>query len=131
MKNRILILVAVVLISFQGNSQSNTQAYLGIKEGGEWLWVTKSNGTQQYEYQGGAFKSVNNVKVDKNIPTTLLIFSLKVLAGNRIKLGIGFTLTGATPLIFLERKQKLWFCKMLDWMVLIRTTKCRIGELMF
>ena len=65
MKNRILILVAVVLISFQGNSQSNTQAYLGIKEGGEWLWVTKSNGTQQYEYQGGAFKSVNNVKVDE------------------------------------------------------------------
>ena len=42
----------------------------------------------------------------KNIPTILLIFSLKDRAGNRIKLGIGFTSTGAMPLIFLERKQK-------------------------
>ena len=25
-----------------------TQAYIGLKEGGEWKWVTKNNGTKQW-----------------------------------------------------------------------------------
>ncbi|WP_372772667.1 DUF4861 family protein [Mangrovibacterium sp.] len=42
-----------------------TQAYLGIKEGGEWKWVTKSNGNEQWEYQGGVFKSVSSLHVSE------------------------------------------------------------------
>jgi hypothetical protein len=44
---------------------SKTQAYLGVKEGGEWFWVTKSNGNEQWEYQGGEFKPVSALKVDE------------------------------------------------------------------
>lgn len=42
-----------------------TQAYLGLKEGGEWVWVTKSSGKEQWEYQGGKFKSVDQIIVDE------------------------------------------------------------------
>ncbi|WP_297088202.1 DUF4861 family protein [uncultured Draconibacterium sp.] len=42
-----------------------TQAYIGLKEGGEWKWVTKNNGNEQYEYQGGSFKSVSQLNVDE------------------------------------------------------------------
>jgi len=42
-----------------------TQAYLGLKEGGQWKWVTKSNGNEQWEYQGGKFKSVKKLTVDE------------------------------------------------------------------
>lgn len=42
-----------------------TQAYIGLAEGGEWKWVTKSNGNEQWEYQGGEFKSVSALKVDE------------------------------------------------------------------
>eukprot|EP00824_Muranothrix_gubernata_P015359 TRINITY_DN31933_c0_g1_i1.p1 TRINITY_DN31933_c0_g1~~TRINITY_DN31933_c0_g1_i1.p1 ORF type:complete len:357 (+),score=38.90 TRINITY_DN31933_c0_g1_i1:91-1161(+) len=42
-----------------------TQAYIGLKEGGEWKWVTKNNGTEQWEYQGGVFKSVSDLVVDE------------------------------------------------------------------
>jgi len=42
-----------------------TQAYIGLKEGGEWLWVTKSNGNEQWEYQGGQFKPVEKLTVDE------------------------------------------------------------------
>jgi hypothetical protein len=57
-----LILLAA---SFTGFTQNKTQAYLGLKEGGEWKWVTKTNGKQQYEYQGGVFKPLKNLKVDE------------------------------------------------------------------
>lgn len=50
---------------FSGFAQQKTQAYLGLKEGGEWKWVTKANGNQQYEYQGGVFKPVKSLKVDE------------------------------------------------------------------
>ena len=42
-----------------------TQAEITVKEGGEWLWVTKRNGNQQYEYRGGKWKHVNSIHVDK------------------------------------------------------------------
>ncbi len=45
--------------------KAKTQAELSIKEGGEWVWVTKKNGNQQYEYQGGNWKHVNSLWVDK------------------------------------------------------------------
>lgn len=47
----------------QPGSGWKTQAFLGVKEGGEWVWVTKSNGNQQFEYQGGSFKPVAELKV--------------------------------------------------------------------
>ncbi|QGY47947.1 DUF4861 domain-containing protein [Maribellus comscasis] len=69
MKNLILSFLLLLAISVHVNSQNsknfNTQAYLGIKEGGEWVWVTKSSGKQQYEYQGGKFKAVTELTVDE------------------------------------------------------------------
>jgi len=62
-------LIALLLIAFFYNSsltaQQKTQAYLGLKEGGEWKWVTKANGNEQYEYQGGVFKPVKSLIVDE------------------------------------------------------------------
>lgn len=40
-----------------------TQAVLSIKEGGEWKWITKKNGKDQYEYQGGNYVNVDYLKV--------------------------------------------------------------------
>ena len=45
--------------------KAKTQAELSVKEGGEWVWLTKKNGNQQYEYQGGNWKQVNSLRVDK------------------------------------------------------------------
>lgn len=42
-----------------------TQAFIGSKEGGEWKWVTKSNGNEQWEYQGGVFKPVSELAVSE------------------------------------------------------------------
>lgn len=66
-------ILAIVVILFalasctnsKNGSNNKTQAYLGLKEGGKWVWVTKSNGNEQYEYQGGVFKSVDKLKVDE------------------------------------------------------------------
>ncbi len=58
-------LLVLILFPLAGIAQNKTQAVLGLKEGGEWEWVTKSNGTEQYEYKGGAFKPVTSLKVDK------------------------------------------------------------------
>lgn len=44
--------------------EQKTQAYLGVKKGGEWVWVTKNNGKQQYEYRGGAFHPIGELMVD-------------------------------------------------------------------
>lgn len=69
MKNLILLISIFTVLNFNSNGQSSknkkTQAYLGVKEGGEWHWVTKKNGNQQYEYQGGAFKPVKELTVDE------------------------------------------------------------------
>lgn len=43
--------------------QPLTQAEISIKEGGEWVWVTKENGNEQYEYQGGTWKNVSEFAV--------------------------------------------------------------------
>jgi hypothetical protein len=40
-----------------------TYAELSVKEGGQWEYVTKKNGTQQYEYMGGKFKNIESLKV--------------------------------------------------------------------
>ncbi|WP_423127712.1 DUF4861 family protein [Gaoshiqia sp. Z1-71] len=42
-----------------------TQAEISVKENGEWVWVTKSNGNEQFEYQGGNWKNVSSVWVDE------------------------------------------------------------------
>lgn len=77
MKNLIYIIAMVALMAAactqQKTKQSETtapaeqktQAYLGLKEGGEWVWVTKSSGKEQWEYQGGEFKSVESLKMDE------------------------------------------------------------------
>ena len=41
-----------------------THAEISIKEGGEWKWVTKRNGNEQYEYEGGDWKKVESLWVD-------------------------------------------------------------------
>ena len=68
MTTKVLILVFIILFisgAFKNSGkQQKTQAFLGIKQGGEWVWVTKNNGKQQYEYQGGEFKPVTELKVD-------------------------------------------------------------------
>ncbi len=70
MKN-LLLPTFVILFAMASCTQtertkkSKTQAYLGLKEGGKWVWVTKSNGIEQYEYQGGEFKSVPSLTVDE------------------------------------------------------------------
>lgn len=70
MKKQLLILISCIfyLTTFQVSSQNSkqkTQAYLGKKEGGQWVWVTKSNGNKQWEYQGGEFIPVTNMRVDE------------------------------------------------------------------
>ncbi len=42
-----------------------TQAELSIREGGSWKMITKADGKQQYEYEGGQFKNVLYLKVPK------------------------------------------------------------------
>lgn len=42
-----------------------TQAMISVKKGGEWIWVTKSSGKQQYEYRGGTWEDVKELKVPK------------------------------------------------------------------
>lgn len=68
MKNLVLIIVLFAVFNSGASAQNlknrQTQAYLGLKEGGEWKWVTKANGNQQYEYQGGVFNPVKSLKVD-------------------------------------------------------------------
>lgn len=44
---------------------SKTQAEISVKEGGEWIWVKKKNGNEQYEYVGGDWKNVKSLKADK------------------------------------------------------------------
>ncbi len=44
---------------------AKTQAEISVKEGGEWIWVKKKNGNEQYEYVGGDWKEVKSLKVDK------------------------------------------------------------------
>lgn len=61
----LLIFIFAMTNSCSFEQKGKTQAYLGIKEGGEWKWVTKRSGKQQYEYQGGIFKPVTELKVDK------------------------------------------------------------------
>ena len=63
----LLILVLLLPACSTKNAQESgkTQAYLGIKEGGEWKWVTKASGKEQWEYQGGEFKPVKQLKVDE------------------------------------------------------------------
>lgn len=68
MKKQTLVLYLIVILFVLNACQTQdnkTQAYLGLKEGGEWVWLTKANGKQQYEYQGGVFKAVTKLKVDK------------------------------------------------------------------
>jgi hypothetical protein len=69
MKKYILIISIFFHLSTSAYCQKNeyqkTQAYLGLKEGGEWKWATKANGNEQYEYQGGVFKPVQSLKVDE------------------------------------------------------------------
>ena len=69
MKQIILLIAIFVLIIpcgiAQNSKKQKTQAFLGIKEGGEWKWVTKSNGNEQYEYQGGVFKPAESLWVDE------------------------------------------------------------------
>ncbi len=67
MKSVVAILSFLIISSslFSQNSGKNkTQAVLGIKDGGKWVWVTKSSGKQQYEYQGGEFHPVKQLRVD-------------------------------------------------------------------
>jgi len=64
MKNLILFLMIAVSCSYAAKAQNKTQAYLGKKTGGEWIWVTKEGGKQQYEYKGGVFEPVKSLKVD-------------------------------------------------------------------
>jgi len=45
--------------------QPLTQAEISIKERGKWVWVTKENGNEQYEYQGGTWKNVSEFTVPK------------------------------------------------------------------
>jgi hypothetical protein len=45
------------------NFPKKTQAELSIKEGGEWKKVVKENGKEQYVYEGGIFKNVQNLRV--------------------------------------------------------------------
>jgi len=40
-----------------------TQAELSIKEGGEWVWIKKDNGNEQWEYRGGSWKNVSELRV--------------------------------------------------------------------
>ena len=65
MKKLILLVLIVFSYNLTPIAQQKTQAYLGLKESGEWKWVTKANGKQQYEYQGGVFKPVKSLKVDE------------------------------------------------------------------
>lgn len=44
---------------------AKTQAEMSIKEGGEWVWLTKNNGNEQYEYKGGTWKNVSSIGVDE------------------------------------------------------------------
>ncbi|NQU86615.1 MAG: DUF4861 family protein [Mariniphaga sp.] len=48
---------------FPVNFKSRTQAEISVKEGGVWVWVTKSNGNEQFEYQGGTWKNVTEFEV--------------------------------------------------------------------
>lgn len=71
MKRTFLFLSILSLIVFACSAPESsgeggkTQAYLGLKEGGEWKWVTKASGKEQWEYQGGEFKPVTKLKVDE------------------------------------------------------------------
>lgn len=69
MKNLIYLISIFTILSATAFSKTSkkdkTQAFLGVKEGGEWKWVTKNNGNEQYEYQGGLFKPAQSLKVDE------------------------------------------------------------------
>ncbi len=40
-----------------------TQAELSVCEGGEWVEVVKASGVKQFEYQGGKFKNISELRV--------------------------------------------------------------------
>ena len=78
MKFNVILIAGVLLLTSACTNQKSkvspktekqeiqkTQAYLGVKEGGEWIWVTKSNGNEQWEYRGGEFKPVTSLRVDE------------------------------------------------------------------
>ncbi len=73
MKNLPFVILVMFIVSCTNKAPveksvkdvQKTQAYIGLKEGGEWIWVTKSNGNEQWEYQGGEFKPVTNLVVDE------------------------------------------------------------------
>ncbi|MFV0290890.1 MAG: DUF4861 family protein [Mangrovibacterium sp.] len=46
--------------------EKKTQAEISQAQGGEWKWVTKNNGNEQWEYQGTtSWKNVNRLEVDE------------------------------------------------------------------
>ncbi len=68
MKKILYILLCSLLLAScnqgkKSNTGNKTQAVLGVKEGGEWVWVTKSDGKEQYEYHGGEFQQISEFKV--------------------------------------------------------------------
>ncbi len=44
---------------------AKTQAEISVKEGGEWIWVKKKSGKEQYEYVGGEWENAQSLRVDK------------------------------------------------------------------
>ncbi|OFY55336.1 MAG: hypothetical protein A2X22_02830 [Bacteroidetes bacterium GWF2_49_14] len=117
MKNIIPIaacLLGLVSCNAQKNSGSGnkTQAFLGQKEGGEWVWVTKSGGKQQFEYRGGSFKPVSELKVSEKHTDHSLDIQLEGPAWESDKIGYR---------IYLDwRNATDIFGKMVDTLVLHR-----------
>ncbi len=62
---KLILLISIFALLNSGTFAQKTQAYLGLKEGGEWKWVTKTNGNKQYEYKGGIFKPVKSLVADE------------------------------------------------------------------
>ena len=46
--------------------KKRTQAEISVKDGGEWIQVVKKSGVQQYEYKGGEFKNISELRVPDN-----------------------------------------------------------------
>lgn len=43
--------------------KQRAQAEISIKKEGEWQWITKKNGNEQFEYQGGEFNNICSLRV--------------------------------------------------------------------
>ena len=98
--------------------RQRAQAEISIKEGGGW---------EDRKYVGGQFRNVRAVTPPSQYTDHSEYIRYEARVSSPISLATGFTSTGATALIFLERRSRKWCCRTWARTATIPTTRWPTG----